>query len=187
MGSIATQLPNLYKQVIVVQSGVLYPKSLTFPPPLGTPTQVMGDPGHRPARVPHCLRNWRINDMLQERLGRGDFVVLRPGVGDTKPFYLAKIVGQRETLPSGLAAVRLEYYTPYVDDRLDDNDIDPYTCHYEPCRPDHYHIPASKLPLVTIYYSLIVDRVVMRRVYGSHGLRYRIGCPRAVRLLARRW
>ena len=198
--------------VVVLESGVPYPKSLTFPPPLGTPTQAMGDPGHRPACVPLRLRDWRITDMLQERLGRGDFVMLRPGVGDTRPFYLAKIVGQRETLPSGLAAVRLEYYTPYVDEYMDHHDDDPYYCHYE-LWPGHDHILASQLPLVTIYYSAIVDRVVMRHVdvgkgffrvrsydqppgcryrprtkHGLHGDRYRIGFPslRAVRRWARR-
>jgi hypothetical protein len=99
----------------------------------------------------------------------GDFLLLRPGEGEPKPFYLAKIV-LKVTLPDGRMAVRLCYYE-HEHDHLVNQDV--YAGCYEPST-SHFKKPVLTLPLLTIWNSPIQAKILMRAPRPGYGGGYRL-------------
>jgi hypothetical protein len=91
-----------------------------------------------------------------------DFVMLRPADGDTKPFFLAKIV-RKVTLDDGSPAVHLRYY---VHDEGYTPDPSPVTGCFEPSK-EHHKLPWKNLPCIPINGSNIQARVFMVKPKGN--------------------
>jgi hypothetical protein len=121
----------------------------------------------RRAKIPRALKNWTLKPKPKD-LHVKDFVVLRTGEGESNPFKLARIMA-KETIPDCSMAVRLLYYEHVEDHRTD---RDAFTGWYEPV-VQHDSRNQSRLPLMSIHGSAIVDKVRMNQG-GIGGVRKRL-------------